>query len=35
VQTSNLHSAIRFGTLMTATGAGFIVAGLVGFFCFG
>ena len=34
-QASNLHSAIRFGTLMTATGAGFIVAGLVGFFCFG
>ena len=34
-QASNLHSAIRFGTLMTATGAGFIVAGVVGFFCFG
>ena len=26
VQASNLHSAIRFGTLMTATGAGLIVA---------
>ncbi|WP_291866162.1 hypothetical protein [Bradyrhizobium sp.] len=35
VQTSNLHSAIRFGTAMSATGAGFIVAGMVGFFCFG
>ncbi len=34
-QTSNLHSAVRFGTLMIATGAGFIVAGVVGFFCFG
>lgn len=35
VQTSNLHSAIRYGTLMSVTGAGFIVAGMVGFFCFG
>ena len=35
VQTSNLHSAIRFGTMMTATGAGLIAAGLIGFFCFG
>jgi hypothetical protein len=35
IQASNLHSAIRFGTLMTVTGAGFIVAGVVGFFCFG
>jgi hypothetical protein len=35
VQTSNLHSAIRFATVMNATGAGLIVAGLVGFFCFG
>ena len=35
VQASNLHSAIRFGTMMTATGTGFIVAGAVGFFCFG
>lgn len=34
-QTSNLHSAIRFGTAMTAIGAGLIAAGLVGFFCFG
>jgi hypothetical protein len=35
VQTSNLHSAIRFATLMDVTGAGLIIAGLVGFFCFG
>jgi len=35
MQASNLHSAIRFGTLMTAIGAGFIVAGVVGFFYFG
>ena len=34
-QTSNLHSAIRFGTMMTAIGTGFIVAGVVGFFWFG
>ncbi|MES2197540.1 MAG: hypothetical protein V4517_24230 [Pseudomonadota bacterium] len=34
VQASNLHSAMRFGTLMTATGAGLIVAGSIGFFCF-
>lgn len=33
VQTSNLHSAIRFGAAMTVIGAGFVVAGLVGFFC--
>jgi hypothetical protein len=35
IQASNLHSAIRFATLMDVTGAGFIVVGLVGFFCYG
>ena len=35
IQTSNLRSAIRFATLMDVTGAGLIVAGLLGFFCFG
>jgi hypothetical protein len=35
VQASNLHSAIRFATLMDAIGAGLIVVGLFGFFCFG
>jgi hypothetical protein len=35
IQASNLHSAIRFATLMDVIGAGLIVAGLVGFFCFG
>jgi hypothetical protein len=35
VQASKLHSAIRFATLMDATGAGLIVVGLFGFFCFG
>ena len=35
VQASNLHSAIRFGTIMTAAGTGFILAGVVLFFCFG
>ena len=30
VQASQLHSAIRFGTLMTAAGAGTIAAGIVG-----
>jgi hypothetical protein len=35
VQASNLHSAIRFATVMDATGAGLIVVGLLGFFCFG
>jgi hypothetical protein len=35
IQASNLHSDIRFATLMDVTGAGLIVAGLVGFFCFG
>jgi hypothetical protein len=33
VQASNLHSAIRFATVMNATGAGLIVVGLFGFFC--
>jgi hypothetical protein len=35
IQASNLHSAIRFATLMDVIGAGLIVTGLVGFFCFG
>ncbi len=35
VQTSNLHSAIRFAAVMNVTGAGLIAAGLLGFFCFG
>jgi hypothetical protein len=35
VQASNLHSAIRFATVMNTTGAGLIVVGLFGFFCFG
>ena len=35
IQASNLHSATRFATLMDVTGAGVIVAGLVGLFCFG
>ena len=35
VQASNLHSAVRFATLMDATGAGLVVVGLFGFFCFG
>jgi protein-S-isoprenylcysteine O-methyltransferase Ste14 len=35
VQASNLHSEIRFATVMNATGAGLIVVGLFGFFCFG
>jgi hypothetical protein len=34
IQASNLHSAIRFATLMNVTGAGLIVAGLLGFFYF-
>jgi hypothetical protein len=34
IQASNLHSATRFAALMDVTGAGLIVAGLVGFFCF-
>jgi hypothetical protein len=32
IQASNLHSAIRFATLMDVTGAALIVAGLLGFF---
>ena len=35
VQASTLHSAIRFAKLMGLAGAGFIVAGTVGFFYFG
>jgi hypothetical protein len=35
IHASNLHSAIRFATVMNATGAGLIVVGLFGFFCFG
>ena len=35
IQASNLHSEIRFATVMNATGAGLIVVGLFGFFCFG
>jgi hypothetical protein len=35
IQASNLHSAIRFASLMDLTGAGLIVTGLVGFFWFG
>jgi hypothetical protein len=35
IQASNLHSAIRFATLMNVAGAGLIVAGLVGVFCLG
>ena len=34
-QTSNLHSAIRFASLMNATGAAFIAAGIIGFLYFG
>ena len=35
IQASNLHSATRFAALMDVTGAGLIVVGLVGFFCYG
>ena len=35
IQTSNLHSAIRFASVMNAAGVGLITAGLLGFFCFG
>jgi hypothetical protein len=35
VDASKLHSAIRFATVMNATGAGLIIAGLIGFFWFG
>ena len=34
IQASNLHSAIRFATLMHVAGAGLTIAGLIGFFCF-
>jgi hypothetical protein len=33
-QASNLHSAIRFATVMNVAGAGLIIAGLCGFFYF-
>jgi len=32
---SNLHTTVRFATLMNLTGAGLIVAGLLGFCYFG
>ena len=35
VQASNLHSAMRFSTLMNAAGAGLIAVGVIGFFCGG
>ena len=35
VQASNLHSAMRFSTLMNASGAGLIAVGVIGFFCGG
>jgi hypothetical protein len=35
VHASNLHSAIRFATVMDVAGAGLIVAGLLGIFYFG
>jgi MFS superfamily sulfate permease-like transporter len=35
IHASNLHSAIRFSTAMILTGAGLIVVGFLGFFCFG
>jgi hypothetical protein len=35
VHASNLRSAIRFATVMNATGAGLIIAGLLSFFYFG
>jgi hypothetical protein len=35
IQASNLHSAIRFATVMHVTGAGLIIAGLFGFFYLG
>ena len=34
-QASNLHSAIRFASLMNASGAALIAAGIIGFFYFG
>ena len=35
VQASNRNSAVRFAHVMSWVGAGFIVAGVVGFFCGG
>jgi hypothetical protein len=35
IQASNLHSAIRFATLMHVAGAAMAIAGLIGFFYFG
>jgi hypothetical protein len=35
IQASNLRSAIRFSTLMNASGAGLIALGVAGVFCFG
>ncbi|MBR1145443.1 MULTISPECIES: hypothetical protein [unclassified Bradyrhizobium] len=35
IQASNLHSAIRFATIIDLAGAGLIVVGLVGFFYLG
>src|SRR6266849_1283283 len=34
IQASNLHSAIRFATVMNVMGAGLAIAVLIGFFCF-
>ena len=34
-QASNLHSAMRFSTVMNASGAGLIAVGVIGFFCGG
>jgi hypothetical protein len=35
IDASNLHSAVRFAAVMNVTGAGLIIAGLVGFFYVG
>ncbi|MBR1153500.1 hypothetical protein JQ634_21080 [Bradyrhizobium sp. AUGA SZCCT0240] len=35
IQASNLHSAIRFATIIDLAGAGLIIVGLVGFFYLG
>ncbi|MBR1267619.1 hypothetical protein JQ629_08875 [Bradyrhizobium sp. AUGA SZCCT0222] len=35
IQASNLHSAIRFATIIDLAGAGLIVVGLLGFFYLG
>jgi hypothetical protein len=32
---ANLHSAIRFALAIDGVGAGLVIAGLCGFFCFG